>query len=339
MSADSTCVCPDGSDSCSNGLAKSLVISANYASTLFAPPVNITRLAASLAQFTGENQQDCASQTRIIETSNLDPTQYKSRRRWAQAVLLWDAATSEDLSSKTLNEFQTSLSYWQWQDSPSFQAQPTFQIATHGYSIDFAYQRVFVAPKVLSELGVTPSTESRLDNSSLTALQKVGAFAVAASTQRTKALSRLFQEIGSDDKQLTVFRQAVTAAPVYFPFDVSRSIGSQSALSVAIRQRDTGGGFPIPPACSPGLSAGQLAELNRVEGNIFGLPDATSQAEIRFNCTDRPTYGLLNILNLRLPSLDTQRSLAAAVISNQVRNRAPSPSHANICPYRIAKAA
>lgn len=322
MYADSTCVCPDGSDSCPNRLAKSLVTSANYASTLFAPPVNIARLAASLAQLTGANQQqDCASQTRIIETSNLDPTQYRSRRRWAQAVLLWDAATSEDFRSKTLNDFQASLSYWQWQDSPSFQAQPTFQIATHGYSVDFAYQRVFVAPKVLSELGVTPSTAFRLDNTSSTALEQVGAFAVAASAQRTTALSRLFQEIGSDDEQLTVFRQAVMAAPVYFPFDITRSFGSQSTLSVAIRQRDTGGGFPVPPACSPGLPAEQLAELNRIEGNIFGLPDATRQAEIRFNCPGRPTYGLLNILNLRLPFLDTQRPLAAAVMSKQVRIR------------------
>lgn len=314
-------MCPDGSADCAHPLAKSLVSAASYASTLFAPAVNTTRLAASLARLHG-GQGSCASQVSILETPNLDPAQYKARRRWTQAVFLWDAATSEEFSNKALYDFQSGLSYWQWQDSPSFEAQPSFQVNTHGYSVDFAYQRVFVMPKTLEELGVTQTSIVRLSNASASALQRVGAFSIAASTQRTSALSSLFERLGYDNGQLAIFRSNIMASPVYFPFDIGRSLGSQSSMSIAFRNKDNGASFPLPAACTPALTAGQLAELNRVEGNIFGLPTPSTAAEIQTNCTDRPIYGIFNVLNWQLPFLDGQRPQQAIVISDQVRHSA-----------------
>lgn len=314
-------MCPDGSDSCPNRLAKSLVTTASHASSLFAPPINTTRLAASLARTVGANQDNCASHTQIIETPNLDSVQYKARRRWIQAVLLWDAAIAEDFTSNKLKDFQAGLSYWQWQDSPSFQAQPAFQITTHGYSVDFAYQKVFVVPKTLTDLGTSANVASRLSNSSAEALQKVGAFATAASSQRASALSNLFLELEFGEDQLDVFRSSVLAAPVYFPFDISGSAGSLSAIALASRQKESQGAFPLPQICMPGLSVSQLAEVNRMEQDIFGLDPATTETEPRTNCTSRPTYGILNILNFQLPFLDPQASPQAVAISNQDRKR------------------
>lgn len=319
---DTTCVCPSGSLDCAHPLAKSLVNAASYASTLFAPPINATRLAASLARLDG-GQGGCASQLSILETPNLDPSQYKARRRWTQAVFLWDAATSEEFSNKALYDFQSGLSYWQWQDSPSFEAQPSFQINTHGYSVDFAYQRVFVMPRTLDELDVSQTSIARLSNASASALERVGAFSMAASTQRASALFSLFDRLGYDASQLASFRSTIMASPVYFPFDIGRSLDSQSTMAIAFRNKDNGASFPLPATCTPDLPAGQLAELNRVEADVFGLPTASTSTDVQTNCTDRPIYGMLNILNWRLPFLDGQRPQQAIVISDQVR-RSPS---------------
>lgn len=146
----------------------------------------------------------------------------------------------------------------------------------------------------------------------------MGAFAQAASTQRSSALSRLFETLGYTTFQLATFRSTVLASPVYFPFDVGRSLGSQSTMAVAQQHKQTSAGFPIPPACLPGLSADQLTQLNQAE-DIFGLPVTSTVSEVHANCTDRPVYGILNILNMRLPFMDNQISLQAAVVTNQVR--------------------
>lgn len=296
-----------------------MLSAASTASTLFAPPINTTRLAAALAESQIGSNDDCTAQTRFIETPNLDPAQYKARRRWTQAVLLWDAATSEDFTNTALSTFQAGLSYWQWQDSPSFQAQAAFQVDNHGYSIDFAYQKVFVLPKTLSEVGVSQAGITRLSNSSATALQRVGAFALAASTQRSSALSSLFTKLGFEAEQLQTFRTNVLASPVYFPFDLNRPLGSQSAMSVALRLKDSGASFPVPAACTPGLSTSQLSELNHVEADIFGLSEATSVSEFSLNCAERPLYGFLNVFNLRLPYLVGESPQQAAVLADQVR--------------------
>lgn len=90
-------------------------------------------------------------------------------------------------------------------------------------------------------------------------------------------------------------------------------------MAIAFQQKSSGAGFPIPAACLPALSAPQLVELNRVESDIFGLPAAVSTSDVSTNCTDRPTYGILNVLNLQLPFLDPQRPQQAAVVTSQVR--------------------
>lgn len=277
----------------------------------------------------------------MLETPNLDPTQYKARRRWTHAVLLWDAAISEDFTDTTLSTFQAGLSYWQWQDSPSFEAQAAFQIQIHGYSIDFAYQKVFVPPKGLSEIGVSQASIARLGNTSTSALQRMGAFALAASTQRSSALSSLFLRMGFQAEQLRTFRANILASPVYFPFDLNARLGSQSAISAAFRSKDGGTSFPIPAACISGLSTTQLAEVNRVEADIFGLPAATALSEVSTNCTERPIYGFLNVLNLRLPFSDGGRPHQAIVMADEVRENVTMhnwPAVADF-PHRPAKAA
>lgn len=276
--------------------------------------MNATRFAALLAT----DPTSCSGQTRFIETPNLDPSQYKSRRRWIQAALLWDIAISEDFDHRTLSDFQSGLSYWQWQDSPSFQAQPTFQTTVHGYTFDFAFQKVVVPPKALADLGINSDAARRLDNITAQALQHVGAFAVAASTQRTTALEALFKRLQYSSDQLSSFISGIQAAPIVVPFDVSASIGSQAMLSLAEAQADNGRGFPMPSSCMPGLQGQNLDSLNAVESTIFGLEEAITLNSIRMDCLNRPLYGFLNVFNLRTAFLQPERPGQAVVIASQV---------------------
>jgi len=70
--------------------------------------------------------------------------------------------------------------------------------------------------------------------------------------------------------------------------------------------------FPPPAACYPGLSGVNRADIDTVETNAFGLPssDPVTSANFTIGCfTGRPTYGILNVLNLRLPFADSRQGL------------------------------
>lgn len=85
------------------------------------------------------------------------------------------------------------------------------------------------------------------------------------------------------------------------------------------------GDFPVPIACYPGLSASQLQEINAVE-SVFGL-SATTTAATQFQPScfpDRPVYGVLDVLRMRLPFPDSRKNVArqAAALKPDVRPRA-----------------
>ena len=70
--------------------------------------------------------------------------------------------------------------------------------------------------------------------------------------------------------------------------------------------------FPPPAACYPGLSGVNRADIDTVETTAFGLPSSTPTTSARFDVgcfTSRPTYGILNVLNLRLPFVEKRQGL------------------------------
>lgn len=104
--------------------------------------------------------------------------------------------------------------------------------------------------------------------------------------------SSLQQQLGD----LTTFRAAFNDAPILLPFD------ALSPMLQSLYPTASSTSFPPPISCYPNLTATQLARLNLVENGIFNLSSATITAQFATSCfIDRPVYGVLDILRLRLP--------------------------------------
>ena len=71
--------------------------------------------------------------------------------------------------------------------------------------------------------------------------------------------------------------------------------------------------FPPPAACYPNLSGFNRTDINTVETTAFGLPSSSPVNSTNFfdvECfPSRPTYGILNVLNLRQPFVDGRQGL------------------------------
>jgi hypothetical protein len=99
---------------------------------------------------------------------------------------------------------------------------------------------------------------------------------------------------------------ALQNAPITLPFDatfesVSNLMSSPNTTS-----------FPPPAACYPGLSGVNRADIDTVETTAFGLPssDPATSANFDVGCfASRPTYGILNVFNLRQPFADGRQGL------------------------------
>ena len=303
-------------------LAKSIVSAAGYSNTLFTPLINTSRLATSLAAYS-QAGTDCTKQAQLLDLSNMDAGRYRSRQKWTQATLLWDMASSEDFDNTSLRDFQSKLDYWRWQDKASFDAQPTYQALAHGYTIDFAFQKIFAPQKQVADAGIPATQVARLDSNSTTAFERILAYASAASAQSTSALGHLFVEMGYSAEQLTTFRRNIQAAPVFLPFDVTGQTSGRSTIDVAVQAQAAGQTFPRPLACAEGFLGTTLDAVNRIENGIFGLD--ILNGGMPANCSEavRPIYGFLNILNLRSPAAGGPAgnpAEQAVVLTNTVRS-------------------
>lgn len=248
----------------------------------------------------------------------MDASRYRNRQKWVQAVLLWDMASSEDFDTTALRDFQSRLDYWRWQDRPSFAAQSSYQTLSHGYTIDFAFQKVFAPQKTIADGGIAAAQLQRLDSNSTAAFERMLAFSTAASLQKSLALQRLFGEMGHSGDQLAVFKRNFQAASIVFAFDAVGKIGSRSTLEVAQEAQGNGQTFPRPIACIEGFSGSTLDSINRVQNGIFGLPLLESGTPTNCSAVARPLSGYLNVLALRTPLTADQAMGQAVLIGNAV---------------------
>lgn len=101
---------------------------------------------------------------------------------------------------------------------------------------------------------------------------------------------------------LKPFVDAFGASPVLLPFD---------ATSPSLQKLYQSSSFPPPAACYPGLTSGEEERINSVEGKAFNLTAANfSTNAFDVDCIPlHPTYGILNVLHLRLPFLDSQNNV------------------------------
>lgn len=116
---------------------------------------------------------------------------------------------------------------------------------------------------------------------------------------------------------------AIATSTILLPFDATASPGGQKISGFLTNSSSTQ--FPIPIACYPGLNASQLQEVNALETTIFNLPAAATVSQFDTSCfAGRPIYGVLDILKLRLPFIDSRTGVAkqAAALQSATAPRA-----------------
>jgi hypothetical protein len=116
--------------------------------------------------------------------------------------------------------------------------------------------------------------------------------------------------------QLDTFWDLARTSPVLLPFDAT----VVRPLFANVNQS-----FPPPVACYPGLSADQLAAINELETQAFGLDKiGSAPSSLDASCfPSRPVYGVLDIARLRTPftSFVQHAPRQAVQISDASRSR------------------
>ncbi|KDR85092.1 hypothetical protein GALMADRAFT_218172 [Galerina marginata CBS 339.88] len=305
-SLDATCVCT--STLRCNGLAQAIISLLPIVNQQFEANISTVSAYTDIWAMQGSpTTSNCASQALLVDIgSGIDQTTYSNRTKWAQAALLWNAVQTQDtISSQKMKKFVQSLP---WEtlngaDGPVTNTQGTFTTIISGYSYNFASQTVTQPPMSFVTLGQpTIAQISRVSTLAQSALDRMYTFAQASATQQSTALQKYWVSVLlQSPANLAVFKTALSVSPIMLPFNAS---------STSIRNLYTSfpsSPFPPPLSCYPGLSSAVLQQINSVETTVFGLQAAVSATQFNTACyRDRPIYGILDVLRLRLPFLDTR---------------------------------
>lgn len=302
-------------------------------------------LQSAVTSAQGSPGKDCKGQASIVDVgTGLDASQFPIRTQWAQAALLWNLVQTQNVSDTTRLQKLVMAAAWSslGPDGPTTQRQADFTFLSSGYSYNFAAQTATPPPQTFVNIG-QPTTEQigRVNTVANGALDRIYTSAVgksveahvclagsdvliASSSQRRTALARYWTEtLQQKATDLSTFKSLVAASPILLPFDAMANPSNQKVSSLLTNSSTTP--FPPPLACYPGLGVTQLQSVNAFETGAFGLSEA--QLETKFdtdNCyPNRPIYGVLDLLRLRLPFVDTRTGLAkqAAVLTRKVLPR------------------
>lgn len=138
---------------------------------------------------------------------------------------------------------------------------------------------------------------------------------IASSAQQQSALLHYWTgDLQQSASSLRNFVSYIEGSPILLPFDATSTPGS--APLVALINSSTPQPFPPPLACYPGLTTSQVAFINDLEASVFGLDNATTSSSFDSSCfPNRPVYGVLDILQLRLPFSDARSGVAKQAAS------------------------
>jgi hypothetical protein len=106
------------------------------------------------------------------------------------------------------------------------------------------------------------------------------------------------------------------------PFDATAAPGGHSVSSLLTNS--TSAPFPPPLSCYPSLNSTQLQLVQQLETSVFDLPQVSAATTFDPACyPNRPVYGVLDILQLRLPFADSRTGVAkqAAIVISDVASR------------------
>ncbi|PPQ85886.1 hypothetical protein CVT25_015828 [Psilocybe cyanescens] len=320
---DATCVCT-ATSGC-NGLAQALVDLIPVVNQQFKTNFNTTSVYSNIWMMQGSTAtSNCASQALLIDVgSGLDQAKFPNRTQWARAALMWNAVQTQDMDSAQKMTQYVQSRPWNdiaSEDGPITNAGSAFSTTLSGYSYDFAAQTATQPSGSFTKLGQPSNAQiSRVNSNSQSALDRMYSFAQASALQQQTALKKYWTSVLLQrPSDLPIFKSALSIAPILLPFNAS---------STSIRNLYTSSPsspFPPPLSCFPGLSSTALQQINSIETNVFGLQAATSTSQFNPACyPDRPIYGVLDVLRLRLPFLDTRTGVVreAAVLTRDATPR------------------
>lgn len=321
---NSTCVCTSSIQGRCDGLAQNIVDILPTMNTLF--NTNYSPSAAYISLWFAQGsvtESTCASQSLLIDVApGLISGKYPNRTAWAQSALLWNLIQSQD--TDTVRSLQSFVLSAPWpnlanSDGPVEDPLSTFSVSASGFTFNFASQTI-AQPSVSFVSNGQPSDEqnSRVGSIAHNALDRMYSFALASSTQRQGALLTYWTSVLlQKPSDLTAFVSAFVSSPILVPFDAT----SQQVAKLY----DPSSPFPPPIACYPSLGPNQLQRVDEIESMVFGLAPPPLASKFDVSCyPDRPTYGVLDLLRLRLPFDDSRTGVAkqAVVLNRDVGIRA-----------------
>ena len=328
-------------------LAQGIVDLINDTNTLF--NVNFTSDFVSDALWQAQGSPaggNCAAQANLIDVAPaLSNVSSPNRTLWAQAAMLWNLVQSENVTAT--QQLQSFVLSADWQslgssDGPSTDSSSRFSTQVFGFIFDFAAQTVQAPSMTFRSLG-QPTTEQigKTDDVTQGALNKMYTAAygkksstqisghrfslfVASSQQQEYALQHYWTgPLSQELSDLSHFLTYIAGSPILLPFDATSAPGQHNISSLLTSDSTTP--FPPPLSCYPGLSQTQTQTLQELETSVFGLQPASTPSAFDTSCyPDRPVYGVLDILALRLPFADGRSGVArqAALLTRDAYTRA-----------------
>ncbi|KAI0348514.1 hypothetical protein BDW22DRAFT_96751 [Trametopsis cervina] len=325
---DVTCTCTSSDTTVCKPLAQSIASLVPVMNKAFSSNFTPAVVSDAIWEVQGGavNSNNCANQVSLIDVAPALEPSALNRTQWAQSALLWNLVASENI---TVNHaMQNFIQKANWASLPSDGPAPDtaalFSFHASGYNFNFATQTLSALPASFIGNG-QPSTEQagRVNDVAHGALDRMYQFAVASSSQQQSALQEYWtNELRRSTSDLPGFISFISGSPVMLPFDTSTTFGSSTLISLI--NKTTPAPFPPPLACYPGLSSSQLQSVNSLETTVFGLSLASGASTLDTSCfPNRPVYGVLDILQLRLPFPDGRSGVAkqAAILSRDASPR------------------
>lgn len=310
---NATCVCTSTSPGRCDGLAQNILDLIPTLNQCFL--TNMTPRAVYngiwLAQGAPEGS-NCTSQSLLVDVAPaLNLRTLPNVTQWAQTALLWNLIESQDI--RAVMKLQNFIQNAPWNMFGQSVENTSFSVLVSGYTFNFAVQQV--APPNTSFVLQSQPTKTQLahvGSGAQSVLDRMYSFAVASSTQYQMALQNYWISVLQQrPADLPVFISALNASPILLPFDVTPSPQTVASLLTVPAPSS----FPPPLGCYPGLSSAQKEWIDSIEGPVFGLTPINNTTQFEPACyPDRPVYGVLDVLRLRLPFNDSRTDVARQAV-------------------------
>ncbi|KAF8078521.1 hypothetical protein FPV67DRAFT_59752 [Lyophyllum atratum] len=320
---NSTCVCTSSLPGQCDGLAQNIVDLIPTLNQLFLANLTSNAVYNNIWLAQGAVPGSCASQSRLVDVAPALTSQISQNiTQWAQIVLLWNLVESQDL--KAIATLQKFIQGVPWKSLDPNGSTSSFSTTVSGYTFNFATQEVKQPSVSFVAVGQPSAAQlSKVGPVAQSALDRMYSFASASSTQHHQALVNYWTTVLQQKlADLPTFISAFSVSPILLPFDATTTQPPQ--VLNKLLTPSTSSPFPPPIACYPGLKSNQMQQVNAIEGGVFGLSRLSPASQFDPSCyPDRPIYGVLDVLRLRLPFLDPRSGIPrqAAVLKRDVAPR------------------